>query len=904
MKLNEIRTRFLEFFAKRGHEVVESSSLVPFDDPTLLFTNAGMNQFKAVFTGVETRGYKRAASCQKCMRVSGKHNDLEEVGKDARHHTFFEMLGNWSFGDYSKKESLVWGNEFLVKDMGLDATRLWYTVYKDDDEAYEVFAEDLGIPAERIVRLGDIDQGDEENFWSMGDVGPCGPCAEIHFDQGTQMSCDHPDGCAVGVCDCDRWLELWNHVFMQFDRDEHGRLTPLPMQSVDTGLGLERLAAVLQGVESNYQTDLFDAIIGRVAEMSGRPRTGEDLISMQVIADHARAVAFTITDGAVPSNDGRGYVVRRILRRAARHGHLLGLERPFLYEVADTVVALMGKAYPELVERRERTLDMIRQEEERFLRTLSSGLKIYGEIRNRLLAAGAKIVPGEDAFKLHDTFGFPVDLTAVMAEEDGLSVDEAGFNECMKQQRAQSSKERVFMQGIGTWQPFDPDGALTSVFVGYDELEVETEALAVRAGGKDDGGPLAQVLLAVSPFYAESGGQIGDSGELTLPSGDTLNVLATVKSEEGPALVLRGDAAALGERLRAAGRLRGTVDASRRFPTMRHHTATHLLHAALRQVLGEHVEQAGSEVTPERLRFDFRHDKPMTRDQIARVEDMVQRCVLDNQPVLCRDDVPLAEAKAAGAMALFGERYGDAVRMVEIPGGLAVSTDIGGRDGDTYSLELCGGTHVDATGDVGHVRIVSEGSVAAGVRRIEAVAGEAALALDRADRDLSRELGDVLRRDGGSYVEQIEGLRRERDQLDRELQAARQATAQAALKDALAAPVEVESVRLVAAMVSATDRETLLQLGDHVRDKLAERGVVVLGAVSAGKGSLLVTLTPDLVADKTLHAGNLVKDLATRAGGRGGGRPNTAQAGLPSADGVNIALAAAADAVKQQLVPD
>jgi alanyl-tRNA synthetase len=890
--LSEIRARFLSFFQEHGHTVVPSSTLVPQDDPTLLFTNAGMNQFKAVFTGVETRDYKRAASCQKCMRVSGKHNDLEEVGKDARHHTFFEMLGNWSFGDYYKRESLRWGYEFLVEEMGLDPSRLWFSVYKDDDEAYEIVVNDLGVPSQRVVRLGDIEQGDEENFWSMGDVGPCGPCAEMHIDQGEAMACDHPDGCALGVCDCDRWLELWNHVFMQFDRDQDGTLTPLPMQSVDTGLGLDRLAAVCQGVRSNYRTDLFERLIVRIAEISGRRPEGEDRISMQVVADHARAVAFTLADGATPSNDGRGYVIRRILRRALRHGYLLEVEEPFLFRICDEVIDAMGDAYPELREQRDRILTICRQEEERFLRTLGAGIKIYGEIRAAMVAEGRREVSGAEAFKLHDTFGFPVDLTAVMAEEDGFTVDTAGFAEHMARQRAQSGKERVFMQGIGAWQLLDGVDALGSTFVGDHDLATDTRVLAVRSGGDDDLGPLTHVLLETSPFYPEGGGQIGDTGTLTLGDGEVLPVLATVKSEEGPALVVRGAVDAVRAQLGSGDPVTGEVDVARRLPTMRHHTATHLVHAALRRVLGDHVEQAGSEVTPDRFRFDFRHDKPMTSEQIARVEDLVNASVLDNQPVLRRENVPLAEAKAAGAMALFGEKYGDTVRMIEIPGGASVAGALDLRDGDTYSLELCGGTHCDATGDVGRFRIVSEGSVAAGVRRIEAVAGEAAIRLDRADREQLEALGDVLRRDGGPYAEQAAALQAEIARLRRELQHTRQASAQAGLEESLANPQAIGGVNLVCAEVPVADRDALLVLGDHVRDKLATTGVVVLGADLDGKGALLVTVTGDLIEAGTVHAGNLVKELATIVGGRGGGRPNTAQAGLPDAAAMRQVLAA------------
>jgi alanyl-tRNA synthetase len=887
-----IRSKFLEFFADRGHRVVASSTLVPQDDPTLLVTNAGMNQFKGVFLGLEHRDYRRAASVQKCMRVSGKHNDLEEVGKDARHHTFFEMLGNWSFGDYGKRDSLAWGLEFLVGVMGLDPSRLWFTVYKDDDEAYDVFANDLGLAPSRILRLGDIAAGDEENFWSMADTGPCGPCAEIHYDQGEAMRCNHPDGCALGVCECDRWLELWNHVFMEFNRDEQGRLHPLPMKSVDTGLGFERLVAVTQGATSNYATDLFAPLIARAAQLSGREPEGADRISMQVIADHARAVAFTVTDGAIPSNDGRGYVVRRILRRAARHGHLLGLETPFLHDVAAVVIDEMGDAYPELRERRERTLRIILQEEERFLRTLASGLRIYGEFRARMSAEGCRVVSGDDAFKLHDTFGFPLDLTAVMAQEDGFTVDHAGFTASMERQRAQSGRERVYMAGIGPWEALRAGEPLKGRFTGDTTLSGDAQPLAVRVGGADDLGPVAHILFDASPFYPEGGGQIGDRGTITLqPSGEVLEVLATVKAEEGPALVVRGDAADLHERLGAGDTAHLTVNAARRWPTMRHHTATHLLHAALREVLGGHVEQAGSEVTPERLRFDFRHDRAVTADELARVQDLVDRAILDNRAVIRREDVPVAEAKAAGAMALFGEKYGDRVRMIEIHGGALVTADGPADSGPLVSLELCGGTHCLATGDIGPFRIISEGSVAAGARRIEAVAGEAALRVIREEQAQLRALAQVLRPEGLSYAEQVRALLAERDAARRELSASQQADAQASLADHLANPREVAGLRLVAAEVAAEDRDQLLALGDHVRDSLGSGAVVVLGAVWGGKATVVVTLAGDVVAAGRLHAGNVVKALAETVGGRGGGKPNTAQAGLPDASRLGELLA-------------
>jgi len=864
-----------------------------------------MNQFKGVFLGLEHRDYKRAASVQKCMRVSGKHNDLEEVGKDARHHTFFEMLGNWSFGDYYKRESILWGWELLTRVYGLDADRLWVSVYKDDDESYAIWRDEVGVPAGRIVRLGDLSKGDEENFWSMADTGPCGPCTEIHFDQGEDMKCDHPDGCAVGVCDCDRWLELWNHVFMEFDRKEDGTLDPLPMKSVDTGLGFERLVAVLQGKKSNYETDLFVPLVAKAAELSGREPEGEARISMQVIADHARACVFTIADGALPGNEGRGYVVRRILRRAARHGHLLGLEKPFLWQVAEVVIDEMGGAYPEIVERKERVLEVIRQEEERFGRTLTAGLQIYAEFKAAMAAEGRTELSGEEAFKLHDTFGFPVDLTALVAAEDGLTVDHVGFKECMEKQRIQSRRENRFMAGISPWQAVDEGRDLAgfkSKFVGYDQLYTESRVVAVRSAGQDEQGRgLSHVLLETTPFYAESGGQVGDIGTLARPDeGEPLAVLGTLGAEEGPVCVVPGDAGSLLKRFRAAGAVEARVDPGHRLGAMRHHTATHLLHASLRQVLGEHVEQAGSVVEPARLRFDFRHDKALTRKEIDRVEGLVNQAILANRKVLREDAVPIDKAKERGAMALFGEKYGDVVRVIEIHGGLRLSNTQDEDFGPVFSIELCGGTHCLRTGDIGPFRIVSEGSVAAGVRRIEAVAGTVALEMIAGERKELQDLSGIFRRDAGGLAEQARALLAERDALRRELARLQQDTARAGLEDVLDSPRDVAGLKVITARVVAEDRDAFLQLGDHVRDRLGTEGVVVLAAEPGGKPTLLVTVTPDLVADKRLHAGNLAKAIAAVGGGRGGGRPNTAQAGLPTADSLEDALAAADGIIADQ----
>ena len=892
MKAKEIRSRFLEFFAQKDHQVVESGSLVPLDDPTLIFTNAGMNQFKSVFLGLEKRDYVRATSVQKCMRVSGKHNDLEEVGKDARHHTLFEMLGNWSFGDYYKKESIAWGWELLTDVFELDASLLWVSIYKDDEESFKIWTEELGFPAERLVRLGDLENGDDENFWSMADTGPCGPCTEIHYDQGEAMKCDHPDGCEVGVCDCDRWLELWNHVFMAFDRQEDGELVPLPMQSVDTGLGFERLVAVMQGKKSNYETDLFTPLVAKAAELSGKKAEGENKISMQVIADHARAVAFTITDGAMPSNEGRGYVVRRILRRAARHGHLLGMEEPFLWKVSELVIDEMGEAYPELIERKERTLATIRKEEERFGRTLTAGLAVYGDFKKQMKADKRTELSGEEAFKLHDTFGFPVDLTAVVAEEDGYTVDREGFTVCMEKQRAQSGSDRVFKAGIGAWKTLVQDVDLAgyaNVFSGFNNLQDSGKAVAVRAAGPNaEGHEMSQILTDQTPFYGTSGGQTGDIGTITVqPSGLVLDVLATEKSSEGNVLVVKGTLDEVAAKFEKADSVTMSVDAAHRRNVTRHHTATHLLHASLREVLGAHVEQAGSEVTSGRLRFDFRHDEGMNAKEIALVETIVQQKIMADIPVQSHADVPLQDARDMGAMALFGEKYGDSVRVVEI---VADSGEVV-EEASGPSIELCGGTHCSATGGIGPFRILSESSVSAGVRRIEAVAGNAAVAEEGADRRQLKSLASVLRADGGNYADQVQVLLDERQDLRRELAKLQQDSAKASMEDVLNSPREVAGFKVISTLAPSPDKAAFMKLGDHVRDRLAENGVVILGAELDGKATLLVTVTNDLVASKKLHAGNLVKSIALAVGGRGGGRPNMAQAGLPDADALNKALA-------------
>jgi alanyl-tRNA synthetase len=878
VKAKEIRARFLQFYADKSHQVVSSSTLVPQDDPTLIFTNAGMNQFKAVFLGIEKRDYVRATSCQKCMRVSGKHNDLDEVGRDARHHTFFEMLGNWSFGDYYKKESLEWGWEFLTKEMGLSTDNIWASVYKDDDEAYNIFKDNLSLPEERIVRLGDLDKGDDENFWSMGDTGPCGPCAEIHVDQGVEMTCNHPKGCALGVCDCDRWLEIWNHVFMEFNRDENGTLNPLPMKSVDTGMGLERLVAVAQGVKSNFDCDLFTPLIKYVSELSGKKPEGDDKIAMQVIADHARAVCFAVTDGATPSNDGRGYVVRRILRRAAKFGRNLELKDPFLWKVAELVISEMGEAYPEIIERKDQVLKTIRKEEERFNLTLDRGLQQYADIRKKMQAENRTEISGEEAFMLHDTYGFPVDLTAVVAEDDKLTVDSAGFKVCMEKQRASSGKERKFMAGVGAWEAVDQ--MTKSSFVGYDKLVVESTVIAVRKAGDNS----AQLIFTETPFYAESGGQTGDTGRVTFADGTVLEIMTTATDEAGNASVVSVDADQLIAKCKTNAKVKLEVSGKRPV-IMRHHTATHLLQSALREVLGDHVTQAGSEVTAEKLRFDFHHDQAVSQAELAHVERIVNREILANREVQIHNDVPIDQAKEQGATALFGEKYGDTVRIIEIAG----------LNETVFSLELCGGTHVKRSGDIGPFRITGESSCAAGIRRIEAVAGEIALMMIEDERDILKAVKVVLNQ-RGNPAELIANLKAEKDALTKELKQAKQASAAGGLEELLGNAIDLNDFKFLTAEVDADDRDSFMQLGDRAVEKLGS-SIAVLVAEWEGKYKILVAVSDDLVKAKRYHAGNLVKEIAGKVGGRGGGRPNAAQAGLPDSDAARKALELASDIV-------
>jgi len=864
----EIRAQFFKFFEERGHTVVESSNLIPRNDPTLLFTNAGMNQFKDVFLGLEKRDYVRACSSQKCVRAGGKHNDLENVGRTARHHTFFEMLGNFSFGDYFKKEAIAFAWEFLTKELKLDKDRLYVTVYTDDDEAADIWNRQEGVPLERIYRFGEKD-----NFWSMGDTGPCGPCTEIFWDNGPGTGCGSPT-CEVG-CDCDRYMEIWNNVFMQFNRDAQGNLTPLPKPSVDTGMGLERISTVMQGVTSNYDTDLLQGIIRHVEKLSGkRYRQDErDDVSMRVIADHSRAVTFLICDGILPSNEGRGYVLRRIMRRAARHAKMLGFAEPALYRIVDAVNAMMGDAYPELLEREEYIKKVIHAEEERFIETLDRGLAILNEEVAALKKEGESVVPGEVIFKLYDTYGFPVDLTADIVENEGFTIDEDGFALCMERQRLQAREnwKGSGEEGLAEIYKTLHGRGIRSAFVGYSEQTAYSAITAILREGAEVAeavaGEMVEVVVDTTPFYGASGGQAGDTGVISTGSAH-LRVVATSKPfpdltvhralvTEGT--VRAGDAADL----RVATEVRGA--------TARNHTATHLLQSALRQVLGEHVKQAGSLVTAERLRFDFTHFSAMTVEELRRVENIVNTYVMDNADVKSLE-MAATEAMQSGATALFGEKYGDRVRVVKV---------------GEVSSELCGGTHVRAAGDIGFFKIIGEAGIAAGVRRIEALTGSGALEYVQQLEDEQRSIAVLVKAEGGTALDKVDRLLARQKELQREVEALQARLNASRSADLLAGVRETNGIKVLAAKVEMDDPKGLRELVDSLKDRL-QSGVIVIGCISAGKANLLVAVTKDL-SDRC-KAGDIIKSLAPIIGGSGGGKPELAQAGGTKPENLDEAL--------------
>jgi len=854
---NELRARFLKFFEDRGHTVVPSSPLIPHNDPTLLFTNAGMNQFKDCFLGMEDRGYYRAASSQKCVRAGGKHNDLENVGRTARHHTFFEMLGNFSFGDYFKKEAIAYAWEFLTEDLGLDKDRLYVTVYTDDDEAADIWHRQEGVPRERIYRFGEKD-----NFWSMGDTGPCGPCSEIFWDNGPEVGCGSPD-CAVG-CDCDRYMEIWNNVFMQFNREASGTLTPLPKPSVDTGMGLERICTVMQGVKSNYDTDLLQGIIRHVERLSGKQYgdSEKDDVSMRVIADHARATTFLICDGALPSNEGRGYVLRRIMRRAARHAKMLGFADPILYRTVDAVNEMMGGSYPELLEREEYIKKVIRAEEERFAETLDRGLAILNDAVADLRRAGKTVVPGETLFRLYDTFGFPTDLTADIVRAEGFTIDEPGFEACMERQREQAREhwKGSGEEGIAAIHKTLHNRGIRSAFVGYDEkCSYATVSAILRDGAEVTearGGDTVEIITDRTPFYGESGGQVGDTGTISTGSAH-VRVTGTIRPY--PDLIVHRGTVVEGT-LRTGEACDLKVASADRDATARNHTATHLLQTALRRVLGEHVKQAGSLVAPDRLRFDFTHFAAMTPEEIRRVEEIVNTFIMENDPVHARE-MAVEEAMESGATALFGEKYGDRVRVVKV---------------GEVSAELCGGTHVRAAGEIGSFKILSETGIAAGVRRIEALTGMGALRHTQKMEEEMRQIASLLKAEGGDTVDRLQKLLARQREMQREIEALQGQLNAARSGDLLADVREVNGVKVLATTVEVDNPKKLRELADTLKDRLGS-GVVVLGCEKDGKANLLVAVTKDLTGRIT--AGDIIRQLAPIIGGSGGGKPELAQAG-------------------------
>ncbi|GAB6175319.1 alanine--tRNA ligase [Desulfobaculum senezii] len=871
LSANEIRTKFLEYFERHGHTIVESASLVPKDDPTLLFTNAGMVPFKKIFQGQEKRDYKRATTSQKCLRVGGKHNDLENVGRTARHHTFFEMLGNFSFGDYFKEQAIGFAWGFITEELGLPKDKLYITIYNDDDEAAELWQRVAGVSPDRIYRLGEKD-----NFWSMGDTGPCGPCSEIHIDQGEHMSCG-PD-CGIGKCDCDRFLEIWNLVFMQYNQHADGTRTDLPRPSIDTGMGLERIAAVCQGVFSNFDTDLFQSIIGYTAELTGVKyrQQGEDVdTALRVIADHSRAIAFMIADGILPSNEGRGYVLRRLIRRALRFGKLIGQSEAFLYKVALKVTDDMGGQYTELHENKDFMTRVVREEEERFAQTLDKGLVMLEDELAALKDAGTTQVSGEVAFKLYDTYGFPLDIVNDVAEKQGYTVDEPGFVALMKEQK---ERAKAAWKGSGEttlasrFQALLEEG-LRSEFVGYDYLAAESRIVSLMNDSADAVDQLAEgeegyIVTTRTPFYGESGGQSGDTGMISAPEGTAL-VLDTLK----PAAELTVHHVKVDKgTVHADQEVLLEVTEEERLAAARNHTATHLLHAALRTVLGEHVKQSGSLVEPNRLRFDFTHISAMTEDEIKDVEALVNRAIMADIS-LDVQEMDYQDAVSKGAMALFGEKYTESVRVVEVPG---------------ESIELCGGTHLRSTGQAGPFMILSETGVAAGVRRIEAATGWRAMQQLMDYRTVTNELAASLKGKPEEVVDRVHALQKEVKSLKKDMEKLAAQAASGKGSNLMDSVEEIGGVKVLAAKVPAPNMGALRKLMDDVRSKL-DSGIAALVCEADGKVSLAVYVSKDLHDRFTAPA--LIKPVAAEIGGSGGGRPDMAQAGGNNPAGIDAALA-------------
>ncbi len=872
---NEIRKSFLDYFAKQGHTVVRSSSLVPDKDPTLLFTNAGMVQFKNVFLGQQRLPYMRAASAQKCLRISGKHNDLEVVGRDTYHHTLFEMLGNWSFGDYYKAEAIEWAWELLTKEWGLPKDKLYATVYLNDDDAEQLWFKISGLPRERVGRFGD-----KENFWEMGETGPCGPCSEIHLDRGP-AACDR-QGVAGHECrvngDCARYIELWNLVFIQFNRAEDRSLSELPAKHVDTGMGMERITAVLQKVLSNYDIDIMRELTATTERLTGK-KYGVDPtadISYRVIDDHARAVSFLIADGVTPSNEGRGYVLRRLLRRAARHGRLIGLKEPFLHEVAKTVTAVMGDAYPELRQEEQRIREVIRIEEERFGETLDRGLVLLEDATAKLKAEKQRTLSGEVAFRLYDTYGFPLDLTEDILRADDIDVDQQSFTELMEAQRSRGREAR---ETVSMESKIQLDGQVR--FTGYDRLDGESSVIGIfgNAGSKIEAveGDEIELLTAETPFYGESGGQVGDRGVIRTARGDVIEIIDT--QHPTPQLTSHRGRVKKG-RIQVGDKVELHVDGKHRQKTMLNHSATHILHAALRDELGQHVRQAGSLVTPERLRFDFSHMGAIADEKLAAIEAQVNQHVRANARVSIQE-LSYDEAIRQGALAFFGDKYGDRVRVVKI--------------GD-FSTELCGGTHIRSSGEIGLFKLNFEGGVAAGVRRIEAFTGEGALDLIHSYESRLKEIGALIRGSADDAVDKVKRLLDRQKELEREIDKLRGELEKDRIPDLLAKKQTVGGANALITQVDGVDGKQLREIADQLKEKLGS-GVVVLASASDGNVNLVASVSKDLT--KKFHAGNIIKELAGMVGGGGGGRPDFAQAGGKEPEKIAAALKRAEEIVKQ-----
>ncbi len=863
---NEIRKKFFDYFRQKDHQIVRSSSLVPADDPTLLFTNAGMVQFKRVFLGEEKRDYSRAATSQKCLRAGGKHNDLENVGYTARHHTFFEMLGNFSFGDYFKKQAIGYAWELLVDGYGLPPEDLWVSIYLDDEDSFEIWRNHIGVSKERIVRLGEKD-----NFWSMGETGPCGPCSEILIDRGEQKGCGRPD-CMPG-CECDRFLELWNLVFMQYNRDDQGNMTPLPRPSIDTGMGLERIAAIIQDVPTNYETDLFIPIIKTVGSLSGceMGRDHASDVAIKVIADHSRAAAFLIGDGVLPSNEGRGYVLRRILRRAIRYGRTISLTEPFLHKTVEPVFEIMKEAYPELAEQKAFITSVIKNEEVRFLETLDHGLKLLSETTEKMKKENSTVVPGDVIFKLYDTFGFPVDIVRDVVRDKGLDLDMDGFERAMEQRRQQSRTVSSFSSISEAYRKFSASTDRLPEFVGYAQLECDSELLLLVVDKKAvdcaESGQSLEVVAEKTPFYAASGGQVGDAGRI-YGSNFEIEVDDTFKDPTG--LIIHHGKVVSGT-VRKHDKATLAVDEKKRQATALNHTATHILHKSLRETVGEHVRQAGSHVGPDRLRFDFTHFSQLATETIEEIERKVNERIRQNLPVSVQE-IDAEEAFKTDAVALFEEKYGDRVRVVSL---------------ESFSKELCGGTHTSRTGDIGVFKILSEASVASGVRRIEAVTGQAAFDfIQNINRNLN-EAARILKDRPEAVPRRIEALLAGQKNLEKTVEQLKLKLASRSADQMSQEVRSVNGVKVLAKKVQADNPGALRSLADQFREKLGS-GVVVLGAEHNQKALLIAVVTKDLT--DRFHAGNIIKHVAAEVGGGGGGRPDMAQAGGAKPGNLDFAL--------------